>query len=669
MKYLIFLLIPLCVVFFSNNYKDKNSVLLPIIEQGKHGFINAEGKVIIKPVFANIRTFTEGVAPARIDGLFGFIDSTGQWVIEPQFEFATEFKNGFAIVFNNQKTFYINHLGQKTFNTDFAKALSPFEKGVAVFKTVTGKQGLLNKNGEIIADTIFDVFYDLNEGLAIVKGINHESQKGKKKIYEIGIIDTNGRFVVPFGLYADIKSSSSNKYFLVDYLDHNSYGTSSSGILDKTGKVILRKRFKNGSWIDNPFEVKYDMFKVNLTDKELKEDDEDIFENDYDGLFNLKGEKVFGKLEYGSIEYFDNEKVEVTTEDKEKLTIDLKTGKILNRKKKNDKVFVDSDKRANKYGFEIIRDNDGLEKGVRDSLGNWILPLAFYDIKEDALNYGFFLVQKKFPLNNTGQKSNQMFKSFDDEYNAYQRLWGVCDIKGKELIAPQYSNIYLADTLNEIFYVVSADKNHVGYIKKNGQFIWKTSTPSNESFDIDYMNRGYIYAYSAPDSNNRSGGWSVSGNFPIVITDSKNYQSGKISAYVDTVKSMGEYRNSYTFFIANNTDTLAKFAAQDSRLYVKMQAQKENGKWYDIEYLPSSWCGNSYHSLELKPNHQWRFDVPIYKGSLNVKLRIAVSNVGAWRKEWENLVYSNEWFGSVNPSQFWRKADYFPSGLMDPYLE
>jgi WG containing repeat len=668
MKYLMLFFTSLFFIILSNNHKDKSSVLLPIIDNGKHGFINAQGKIIIKPVFANIRSFTEGVAPARIDGLFGFIDSTGQWVIEPQFEFASEFRNGLAIVFYNEKTFYINHSGQKVFNTDFAKALSPFEKGIAVFKTVTGKQGLLSKEGKIVVDTIVRYFDAFNDGLAIVKGINHDTKKGKKKIYEIGIIDTNGHFVVPFGLYSDIKSATSNKYFLVDYLDHNSYGTSTSGIIDKTGKVILRKRFKNGSWIEDPFEVKFDMFKVNLTDVELKEED-DIFETDYEALFNLKGEKVFGKLEYGSIEYFDNEKVEVKTEDDENLIIDLKTGKILSRKKEKDKLFVDSDKRENKYGLEIIRDNNNFEHGVRDSLGNWILPLAYYIIKQDAFNYGFFFVQKKFPIADKKHTPKQTHKSFDDEYNSYQYLWGLTDIRGKQLIPPQYSDIFLADTLNEIFYVVSADKNHAGYIKKDGQFIWKTSTTCNEPFNIDYMNRGYFFAYSAPDSNSRSGGWSVSKNFPKEITDSKNYPSGKISAYLDTIKPKGEYSNSYVFFIANRTDTIAKFAAQDSRLYAKIQAQKEDGNWYDIEYLPSSWCGNSYHTLELKPNHQWRFEVPNYKGSMTVKLRVAVSNIRLWRKEWKTLVYSNEWFGSVNPSQFWRKADYFSSGLMDPYVE
>jgi len=33
----------------------------------------------------------------------------------------------------------------------------------------------------------------------------------------------------------------------------------------------------------------------------------------------------------------------------------------------------------------------------------------------------------------------------------------------------------------------------------------------------------------------------------------------------------------------------------------------------------------------------------------------------------EVTVYSNEYSGSVNPAQFWRKPEYIPAGIMDPY--
>lgn len=46
-------------------------------------------------------------------------------------------------------------------------------------------------------------------------------------------------------------------------------------------------------------------------------------------------------------------------------------------------------------------------------------------------------------------------------------------------------------------------------------------------------------------------------------------------------------------YVVNNTTNKITFNAQDSRLYMKMQAKDSAGEWKDIEYLPSSWCGNS----------------------------------------------------------------------------
>jgi hypothetical protein len=33
------------------------------------------------------------------------------------------------------------------------------------------------------------------------------------------------------------------------------------------------------------------------------------------------------------------------------------------------------------------------------------------------------------------------------------------------------------------------------------------------------------------------------------------------------------------------------------------------------------------------------------------------------------MLYSEEFSGSVNPGQFWRKMGYSPHGLMDPYYD
>ncbi|MBL7973292.1 MAG: hypothetical protein JNJ85_00170 [Candidatus Kapabacteria bacterium] len=106
---------------------------------------------------------------------------------------------------------------------------------------------------------------------------------------------------------------------------------------------------------------------------------------------------------------------------------------------------------------------------------------------------------------------------------------------------------------------------------------------------------------------------------------------------------------------------------------MKVQALNSKGEWKDIEYLPSSWCGNSYHTLTLNSKHYWTFLTPVYEGEFKTKLRIELKYIDPTdksekrRDKNEITVYSNEYEGSINPGQFWNKREYYPSGLMDPY--
>ncbi|HEY5745431.1 MAG TPA: hypothetical protein VIU12_05095 [Chryseolinea sp.] len=106
-----------------------------------------------------------------------------------------------------------------------------------------------------------------------------------------------------------------------------------------------------------------------------------------------------------------------------------------------------------------------------------------------------------------------------------------------------------------------------------------------------------------------------------------------------------------------------------------MQALNTEGEWLDIEYLPSSWCGNSYHILKLNPGMCWTFTVPRYEGDFKTRLRMEVRYINPKRNpekytrraKDELVLYSPEFEGSINPGQFWRQNTYIPSGIMDPY--
>jgi hypothetical protein len=186
---------------------------------------------------------------------------------------------------------------------------------------------------------------------------------------------------------------------------------------------------------------------------------------------------------------------------------------------------------------------------------------------------------------------------------------------------------------------------------------------AQQDYKIDYMQRGYIYAGTAMEDEEALGGFGSSSNVPKPLTNAFAFQQSGFFLVIDTASkaSFSSY-NGYKFYIINNSDSLVKLDASDSRLSVIAQAYIDN-KWQDIEYLPSSWCGNSYHTVYLKKRQYWEFTVPKYNGKIKTKLRYVLSLDNGKK------LYSNEINAGINRKQLTEKEGHTPSGLMDPYNE
>jgi hypothetical protein len=620
----------LILLFFIQLTFGQTTALFTIVQHDSIGYINDKGKVVIRPIYLNGSNFSEGLAAVRPNGRYGYIDTLGNFVLQPQFDMAYSFKNGLALVYKNGQPMIIDIKGNIAFPSAY-KAIRFINDRKGVVTTLANKQGIIDiSSKELLADTVFDLIGDFNYGVAMVRQYN--SPKKKHVFEREAVIDTNGNFVVPFDKYVSIKPFSEG-YALVEIDDHRKKGYT-DGAIDTKGNLLFKRPY-DGSIIDEAFHDGY--VKAILYKKEG-----DNSEKSYGGFINLKGELAFSDTNFSNVTDFSNGRAFIRLENYDHLLIDRNFKQV-----GKDAFRITTETFTN--GYAVAKTNDGT--GIIDTLGNFVISPQYKKIDLTGIANGYF------------------YFTNDDSDTA---LFGISNLKGKVIIPPvmqQYDRNGFANGL-----IKAIINNKLTCINTNGDIVWheEEDTTRLKLLNIDFMNRGYFYAYSTPKHTeaNDSGGWAVSSNRPHKITESR-FPDKLLALIIDTalIDTFAKRYTGYKIFISNTTGDTIQFDAQDSRLYMNLQAQNKRGEWKDIEYLPSSWCGNSYHTLQLETNAYWQFTIPAYHGELQTKVRAKLTCIDQANPKKKKEVYSNVINGGINPGQFWNKIPYNPINIMDPYFD
>ncbi len=100
--------------------------------------VNTKGEEIGELVFEDAKAFTaEGCAAVCIDGKWGFIDDVGEMVIECTYDNAESFQNGYAAVCVGDKWGYIDEEGNIVIEPVFTKASHFSSEGTAVVEQMS----------------------------------------------------------------------------------------------------------------------------------------------------------------------------------------------------------------------------------------------------------------------------------------------------------------------------------------------------------------------------------------------------------------------------------------------------------------------------------------------------------------------------------------------------
>lgn len=234
-----------CAVGFA---ADKNEPLV-IVEDGKYGFIDHEGNVVIQPQFIWANDFWRGLAtvyvcgryasldssgtlfplriaveghlePKRRGDKYGFLNASGQFKISPVFEEALPFSEGLAAVRVGAKWGFVNTAGNEVIRPQFEGAFY-FREGVATVEW-KGELALIDTSGNVLAQG-FQFMDSVADGRVPVT-------RGRTA----GYLDLHGKVVIPL-LYDEAMPFSGG---LAAVEKEGKWG-----YIDRDGKVIIPLKF------------------------------------------------------------------------------------------------------------------------------------------------------------------------------------------------------------------------------------------------------------------------------------------------------------------------------------------------------------------------------------------------------------------------------------------
>lgn len=160
----------------STSVEEFHEGLRKIYVNGKYGFEDSLGNIVIEPKYDSVGCFNEGAVYVCIDGKYGYIDKTGKIIVEPKYEFTLYFNQGLAWVVLNDKYGCIDKKGNIIIDFLYDRAEDFWEPNGLAAVEKGGKAGLIDRNGKIVMPIVYESAFSSRDGCASIID-NHKEYK------------------------------------------------------------------------------------------------------------------------------------------------------------------------------------------------------------------------------------------------------------------------------------------------------------------------------------------------------------------------------------------------------------------------------------------------------------------------------------------------------------
>lgn len=286
--------------------QETNEELYVMRDNGRYGYINRSGLVVIKPQFEDAYSFSEGLARVAVQHKYGFIDKAGNVVIEPVFDDAGDFVEGFVRVSKGNKYGFIDKDGSIAIPLEY-ELVSEFSEGLAgIYQQ--GKWGFINSKGEIVIQPRFNNVGFFKSGFA---------SASENELY--GYINKKGLYAIP----PKFNYASSFSEGLAGVGINNKYG-----YIDIKGNEVIQLKFQSGFDFTEDLAAVMQDGKWGFIDKkgffaikptyetadEYSEGRAAVYDGKYWGYIDNKGNEVI-KPQFNYVEKFHKDLAAVRIDD------------------------------------------------------------------------------------------------------------------------------------------------------------------------------------------------------------------------------------------------------------------------------------------------------------------------------------------------------------------